>query len=325
MFSQKMIVELKHLKSCILKCSFYLSMIKWKKFGLFIEPQRDRWWSLTHAMIPTPEALGKGIFRIYYSGRNADNQSHITWADVDLNEPFKVIGYSDSPVLTPGALGCFDDNGVTPSCLIDLPHGEKALYYIGWNPGSTVRMHLFGGLAISSDGGQTFERWSQAPILERTNIDPYLNTAPWVVPDGSGFRMFYVSGHEWIHKDLPRYNIKTAYSLDGKHWNREGHICIDFKDDTENALARPYVVKEDGLWRMWFSYKSTNYRLGYAESTDGLSWERLDHLAGIDVNVSGFDSEMIEYGAVVSHEGRRFMFYNGNNYGFDGIGLAVEE
>ena len=85
------------------------------------------------------------------------------------------------------------------------------------------------------------------------------------------------------------------------------------------------MVIEDGLWRMWFSYKSTDYRIGYAESRDGLAWERLDHLAGIDVSPSGFDSEMVEYGAVVRHDGRQFMFYNGNNYGVEGIGLAVEE
>ena len=100
----------------------------WKKLGLFIESQCDKWWSLTHAMIPTPEELGQGIFRVYYSGRNANNQSHITWADVDLNEPYHVIGHSDDPILSPGQLGCFDDNGVTPSCVIDLPTGEKALY-----------------------------------------------------------------------------------------------------------------------------------------------------------------------------------------------------
>jgi len=299
--------------------------MQWKKLGLFIEPQRDKWWSLTHAMIPTPEVLGDGIFRIYYSGRNASNQSHIAWADVDLNEPFRIIGYSDGPVLSPGQLGCFDDTGVTPSCLIDLSSGEKALYYIGWNAGSTVRMHLFGGLAISRDNGKTFERWSRAPILERTRTDPYLNTAPWVVRDSKGYRIFYVSGHEWIHKDLPRYNIKTAHSFDGRHWVREGHVCIDFKDATENALARPYVVVEDGLWRMWFAHKGPAYRLAYAESRDGLNWTRMDHLAGIDVSRSGFDSDMIEYAAIVKHNGRRFMFYNGNNYGYEGIGLAVSE
>ena len=300
-------------------------MIKWKKLGLFIEPQRDKWWSLTHAMIPTPDSLGDGKFRIYYSGRNSKNQSHIAWADVNLNEPIHVIEHSPGPVLMPGKLGCFDDNGVTPSCIINLPNNEKALYYIGWNPGSTVRMHLFGGLALSIDGGKTFQRWSEAPILERTRADPYLNTAPWVIHDGEGYRIYYVSGHEWVNKDLPRYNIKTGYSTDGKTWLREGHVCIDFIDEKENALARPYVILEDGLWRMWFGYKSTHYRIGYAESKDGINWNRMDKNVGIDVSSNEFDSEMMEYAAVVKHNGRYFMFYNGNNYGFQGIGLAVEE
>jgi hypothetical protein len=299
--------------------------IRWKKLGLFLEPQRDKWWSLTHAMIPTPEAMGGGVFRIYYSGRNQENQSHIAWADVSLQEPFRVLAHSDGPVLCPGPLGCFDDNGVTPSCVIDIGNGEKALYYIGWNPGSTVRMHLFGGLAISSDNGQTFQRWSNAPILERSRTDPYLNTAPWVVKAENEFRIYYVSGHEWIHKDLPRYNIKVARSDDGKVWHRDGRVCIDFKDKTENALARPYVIFDDGIWKMWFGHKGDAYRLGYAESNDGLNWKRRDELAGIDVSPSGFDSEMTEYAAIVKHDGRHFMFYNGNNYGFDGIGLAVSE
>lgn len=276
-------------------------------------------------MIPTPESMGAGVFRIYYSGRNDQNQSHIVWADVNLNDPFCVIGYSAAPVLYPGDLGCFDDNGVTPSCVIALDNGEKALYYIGWNPGSTVRMHLFGGLAISNDGGETFNRWSRAPIIERSRTDPFLNTAPWVVRVGDEYRMYYVSGCGWRHKDLPRYNIKLARSKDAKVWQREGHICIDFKDSSENALARPYVIFEEGVWKMWFAHKGEAYRLGYAESADGIVWERRDDLVGIDVSASGFDSDMIEYAAVVTYGGRHFMFYNGNNYGIDGIGLAVGE
>ena len=298
---------------------------QWRKLGLIIEPDKRLSWSQTHCMVPTPQSLGNGLVRVFFSSRDSRNRSHIGYASVDLNRDGRVFEYTTEPVLAPGALGCFDDNGVTPSCVIDLSDDELGLYYIGWNPGSTVRMHIFGGLAISKDGGKTFDRWSRAPILERTRTDPYLNTAPWVVRDGDGYRIFYVSGHEWLHKDLPRYNIKTGYSKDGKHWVRDGHVCLDFKDEKEHALARPYVVVEDALWRMWFSYKGAEYRIGYAESHDGLNWERLDHLAGIDVSHSGFDSEMVEYAAVVRHDGRSFMFYNGNNYGSEGIGLAVAE
>lgn len=303
---------------------FESAKIQWGKRGLVIQPDKRLPWMMTHCMVPTPQLLDDGLIRIYFSGRDQWNRSNIGFAVLDLNEDGKLLEYSVEPVLVPGELGCFDDNGVSPSCVMQI-EGELHLYYIGWNPGSTVRVHLFGGLAIGENGDNSFKRWSRAPIIERSRTDPFLNTAPWVVKAGDEYRMYYVSGCGWLHKDLPRYNIKLARSHDGKTWQRDGHICIDFKDATENALARPYVIFEDNVWKMWFSHKGESYRLGYAESLDGITWERRDEFAGIDVSSSGFDSDMIEYAAVVKHDGRHFMFYNGNNYGVDGIGLAVEE
>jgi predicted GH43/DUF377 family glycosyl hydrolase len=274
-------------------------------------------------MIPTPLRLEKSLVRIYFSGRNDNNQSHIGWALIDLND-LRVVECSAEPVLRPGPLGCFDDNGVTPSCVVS-DKGETLLYYIGWNPGSTVRMHLFGGLAISRDQGQTFERWSNAPIIERTRANPYLNTAPFVLKDGDRWRMYYVGGTGWLHRDLPRYNIQIAESADGRHWTREGKTAIPFGSEDENALARPFVLNEDGVYKMWFAHKGAAYRMGYAESHDGLQWERDDSFGALDVTAGQFDSEMVEYFAVVPHEGRKIMFYNGNDYGRNGFGVAIED
>jgi hypothetical protein len=137
--------------------------------------------------------------------------------------------------------------------------------------------------------------------------------------------MWYVSGVEWVHRDLPRYNVKYAESADGIVWGRSGRVCIDFASRDESALARPCVVKDDGRYRMWFAHKGANYRLGYAESADGLTWIRRDEDAGLDVSPSGWDSDMIEYAYVFTHRGRRYMLYNGNNYGAGGVGLAVEQ
>lgn len=303
---------------------FKSGKIRWRKRGLVIQPDPRLDWAKTHCMVPTPHLLEGGVVRVYFSGRDAANRSNIGYAVLDMNEEGKLLDYSTDPVLVPGDLGCFDDNGVTPSCVKQIDE-RLHLYYIGWNPGSTVRMHLFGGMAISEDGGSSFKRWSRAPIIERCPSDPFLNTAPWVVRAENEYRIYYVSGRGWRNKDLPRYNIKMGRSTDGKVWQRDGHICIDFNSDSENALARPYVLFEDNVWKMWFAHKGPEYRLGYAESLDGITWERRDELAGLDVSPSGFDSEMVEYAAVVKHDGRRFMFYNGNNYGFDGIGLAIEE
>ena len=76
---------------------------------------------------------------------------------------------------------------------------------------------------------------------------------------------------------------------------------------------------------MWYSYKNSggSYAIGYAESPDGFSWERMDHKAGIEKSLSGWDSEMIEYGSVFTFKQQKFMLYNGNNYGANGAGLAV--
>lgn len=298
-------------------------IFNWERRGLLVCPDPDCWWMRTHAMAPTPHLRTDGTHRLYFSGRNDDNQSHIGWADISLgNGLATVVQMSEAPVLAPGKLGTFDDNGVTPSCVIRVGD-EVLLYYIGWNPGSTTRMNIYGGLAVSKDDGDSFTRWSEAPILERSKTDPYINTAPFVVADGNQFRMYYVSGIGWDDPDNPRYLIKTATSPDGKTWQRDGRIAIDFSDTEEKALARPFVLAEDGHWRMWFAHKGNAYRFGYAESVDGVIWRRDDIRSGFNVATTGWDSEMIEYGAIVEADGYNYLFYNGNNYGFDGLGYAV--
>ena len=301
---------------------------KWIKKGLIIEPKTvNRDWMITHAMDPTVDHLHHDIFRIYYCGRNKNNQSLVGYADIDIHKPSEIIKTPRKPVLGLGQLGCFDDNGVTASWIVN-DRDKKYLYYIGWKPRSTTRFSLMTGLAISIDKGETFTRVSRAPVLKLTNKEPFsILTAPCVLKMGKKWKMWYVSCTGWIHEDLPLYNIKYAESNDGMNWEQEGVVCIDFKSKEETALARPCVLFEDGIYKMWYSYKTkrTTYRMGYAESKDGIKWKRKDELIGIDVSTSGWDSEMIEYPYVFNHKGNKYMVYNGNGYGINGIGLAILE
>jgi predicted GH43/DUF377 family glycosyl hydrolase len=299
--------------------------MSWIKKGLIIKPAGNLDWMVSHAMVPLAARIGEDLYRVYFCGRDRQNRSLIGYAELDIREPERILYISEQPVLGLGALGCFDDNGVTPSWLVDHG-GRKYLYYIGWNRRSTVRMSLMPGLAVSNDGGKTFERLSRAPVLERTDMEPYsILTAPCVLIENETWRMWYVSGVEWVDRDLPRYNIKYAESRDGINWDRRGVVCMDFKSHNENALARPCVIKEHGIYKMWYSYKGEDYRIGYAESKDGIIWERKDDEAGIDVSESGWDSEMIEYAFVFNHKEKKYMLYNGNNYGEEGIGYAIME
>lgn len=263
------------------------------------------------------------MFRVYFSGRDEHNRSLIGYVEIDMNEPGKVIGFSQKPVLSLGPLGCFDDNGVTPSWVVE--EGNKTyMYYVGWNKRSVVRMGLVAGLAVSHDKGESFQRVWNVPVLDRIHEEPYmLNTAPCVLKDGDTWKVWYVCGVKWVNADLPMYHIRYAESKDGLHWQRPGRVCIDFENEQECAIARPCVLKEDGIYKMWYSYKGSNYRIGYAESSDGIHWKRCDEKVGISVSSSGWDSEMIEYAYVFNHKDKKYMLYNGNNYGFDGFGMAM--
>ena len=76
----------------------------------------------------------------------------------------------------------------------------------------------------------------------------------------------------------------------------------------------------------WLVLEPNSYeRIGYAESKNGIDWERLDDEAGIDISASGWDSEMIEYSFVFSHKETVYMLYNGNDHGKSGFGYAVLE
>jgi len=296
-------------------------MKNWNKRGLAIKVNNNVPGWKSHAMVPTPCHIENSIWRIYFGARNEYNQSQIGYVTLDLNYPDQVIETHTHPILTPGRLGTFDDNGVLPSCCI-VEENRSLMYTIGFKPGGTTRMDLFGGLATSLDG-ENFERWSESPILERNRINPFINTAPWVIKINEQYIMYYVSGVEWLNKDLPRYNIQIAHSSDGLEWKREGVVAIDFVDG-ENALARPYVIYEKGLYHMWFSSKGEAYKAKYATSSDGINWTRSSDFEFYG-DLEGVDDEMVCYPVVILTNNQKFMFYNGNGYGIDGICLAIEE
>lgn len=299
----------------------------WVKQGLILKPDPKLWWMKSHVAVPTIEHLHDSIYRMYFCSRDLHNRSHIGYSEFDIKNPKHMIYITPEPILGLGELGAFDDNGVTPTWVMDVGD-SKYLYFVGWNKGTTVRMHLHVGLAISHDCGRTFQRYSRAPILERIKVDPLLTATLSILKENNIYRMWYISGDRWFEREgetIPVYNIKYAESSDGIHWKRDGRVCLTYKDSEEHALARPCVIKEDGVYKMWFSHKGSDYRVGYAESRDGFEWIRLDEKVCMDKISCKFDSVMQEYAFVVNHDNIKYMFYNGNDYGKEGIGLAICE
>jgi predicted GH43/DUF377 family glycosyl hydrolase len=301
--------------------------MRWRKLGLVYCPNGDRSWARQYAHLPTPVLLSPGQIRVYFAGLDAERFGRVGFIDVDADHPTRVLAESRDPVLEIGQPGEFDDCGVNPSCVLRVGD-EWRMYYIGWQRSHRVPYHLFAGVAAAPEA-ERFVRLRRTPVLDRTDAEPFVRSAISVLATESGYRAWYVSATAWTTvngKPYPRYVIRCADSPDGIRWPDRGRLCIDLAGD-EFGIGRPWVLRDSDRYHMWYSIRSHSrpYRIGCAESADGLTWERLDHRAGIEASDSGWDSEMICYAAVIDVNGRRLMFYNGNRHGATGFGVAELE
>ncbi len=306
----------------------------WKKLGMVFDPGRQSIpWLKSHAMLPTPLLLDDRI-RVYYTGRDENGCSRISFADFDASDPSVLIHAHQQPLLELGKIGTFDDSGTLGTCAVR--NGEQIyLYYNGYNRRVTVPWSNAVGLAVSKDGGETFEKAYEGPVLDRTPLEPYFAITPCIVREAGVWRMWYTSGTGWIAVNgvpEPLYVIKYAQSKDGIVWERDNITCIQ-PQSPEEANARAAVIVESGVYKMWFTYRGSrdfrdgadSYRIGFAMAKDPLSWTRDDAAAGIVCGPEAWDSRMQTYPAIVQVKGKTYMFYNGNSFGAHGFCCALWE
>lgn len=307
----------------------------WEKKGLIYSVSGQNGFDFSHCHKPTPLILDENILRIYFGVRDSKSITRTTFIDVDfsnIDKP-KIIYKHNKPILDIGKIGAFDDSGANVSSVLRV--GNKVfMYFIGWNPSTTVHTRNSIGLAVSEDDGFSFKRLYDGAVLDRNHFEPYYTGAVDVILD-EGFKIWYTSGSIWkMINDKPEisYHIKYAESKNGVDWIRNDISCILPNEEYE-ATARPCVIKEKGTYKMWYSKRNIDgfrnnmnrgYRGGYAESIDGIVWERKDHLFGLEVSDEGWDSEAIAYPYVLNFKGIKFMFYNGNGFGKSGFGYAIE-
>ena len=303
--------------------------MKWRKMGRIYAPDGGLSWAQKFAFPPVPHFLNDEVIRMYVAFCDDHMVGRIGYVDISADNPLKVLRVSEEPVLDIGTPGAFDENGILPTSVVEVD-GKLYLYYVGYQLGLKVRYYQFEGLAISTDGGESFLRAQRVPVTDRTDQELLNRTSAFVRRRDGRFQMWYVGGSEWTvidGKPMPVYNIRYMESGDGIAWPAEGRVCIDHTREGEYAFGRPFVIEEKGRQLMFYSSRTRakGYRIGYAESTDGKNWTRRDDEIGIDVSASGWDSQMLAYACVVRHKEKVYMFYNGNNYGETGFGYAELE
>jgi predicted GH43/DUF377 family glycosyl hydrolase len=303
--------------------------MRWQKFGL-IEHIIDKiQWAKSHAQVPTL-LLKKDRLRIYFATRPSPDITLTTYADVDINDFKKILYVHEKPILELGGPGTFDEFGMMPSAIIEKDQ-KIYLYYSGWSRSIGVPYTNYTGLAISEDGGDNFSRAFEGPVLDRTKFELFSATSPDVYFNGK-WHMWYCSGTNWHKIDGKfehSYDIKYAHSENGYDWVQANRIAIK-QDNPFEALTKPTVMKMGDSFHMWYCYRGSHdfrggenaYKIGYAISKDMMNWERKDTEAGITVSHNGWDSEMVAYPAVIKIQDNYFLFYNGNNFGKEGVGFA---
>ena len=300
-------------------------MQNWKKEGLIYTCRHDGTLPF-YAAVPFVKQLKGNHVRIYYSGRNLLNQSVTLYFDYDI-ETRKILTDNGRILLKPEKPGAFDDAGTVLFQIVSYKD-EHFLFYSGWTLEVQVPFRFTIGIAKSKSDDKDFLRISDGPVVGQTIFDPYMAGAPAVIIENGIWKMWYITCTKWmIENGVAKhyYLIKYTESQDGIHWFNERSTAIDFKNDEEFAIARPVVIREENIYKMWYSYRGNYYKIGYAESQDGITWKRKDEEIKMDVSDTGWDSEMVCYGFIFDHNNKRYMVYNGNGYGKSGIGLAVLE
>lgn len=301
--------------------------MKWKKLGLVYCPDGSMPWALHSALTPTPTIRKNGLIRVFAGFRDERGVSRIGAVDLDPENPTRVLHVSRTPVLDIGQAGAFDDNGVIMGDVIEDGEG-LLMFFIGFQLVANVKFLAFTGAARSVDGGDTFHRVSNAPVLDRCDRGLYFHAIHSVMRDGDQLRAWCGTGNAWQDiggKPFPAYGVSEVHGgVDG--FSRTPRVCIE-PVGNEYRIGRPRVYRTEGLWRMFYTVgtRQGSYLPGYAESRDGVTWARRDEEVGLSLSPSGWDSTALSYPALLTVGRKTWVFYNGNEMGKTGFGVAELE
>lgn len=221
------------------------------------------------------------------------------------------IKWGDGPVLGNQEIGtCFDVNVISEG-------SARYNMYFSWRPKKAL------ALVRSNDG----VHWSEPEIIlecdETTGWEDNINRSCTLFWNGE-YHLWYVGQSQGYSK------IGYATSTDGVHFTRvtKEPVLVPTYDYEGYSVMNPYVLRDEnrGLFRMWYACGETYEpnRIGYAESLDGIHWER-SLLNPIFEHGVGWEEDRI--GGCEVHQlpdGRFIMFYIGySDINTAAIGAAV--
>ena len=127
------------------------------------------------------------------------------------------------------------------------------------------------------------------------------------------------------------FQIGFAVSNDGISWTIHSTPVLSPRSGNWDnySLEGPCVIREGGLYKMWYTAGGPNayqYKIGYATSTDGINWSRLDNPV-FESAPNNWEIDGVAWCSVIPFGLSYKMWYVGYNISFipgiENIGFAT--
>lgn len=291
--------------------------MKWIKLGRLYQVENDNPHLVTHAANPLPKHLHDDTYRVYYNGRDVNNRSSVSYVDIDIVKRALVLDYK-KPILIPKP-NSFYSHGISIGNIWNIKQFTY-MNFMGWN--CPDNKHWYGEIGYCQLHS---EHVKYPKLLLGLNTEDSISLSyPHIMFDDGIYKMWYGSTISWTSENNEMIHvIKYASSVDGINWISHG-VSIPYDLGKAQAFSRPTVIKIDGIYHMWYSYRKGDgslYDIGYSKSTDGIIWSFPE--SNIENSSDDWDSEMMCYPHVFKHEDKIYMLYNGNGFGKTGFGIAI--
>ena len=211
----------------------------WYKLGLLYCPsginQHPK--LLSHAANPLPVLIEGDVYRIFFSGRDADNRSSVGSVDIDIVKR-KIVREHNHPSFEHGPVGSFYADGVSIGNCYEV-NGVRYMLFMGWqSPKGGQWRGDVGRLVVKPD--LTLELDSETPFMGSDTVDPISLSYPWVQKNEmGGYSMWYPSVITWDAGNGEMLAvINCASSADGHSWNREG---LAIPNEIGREIGRAHV------------------------------------------------------------------------------------
>ncbi|UCH90156.1 MAG: hypothetical protein JSV49_05840 [Thermoplasmata archaeon] len=272
-------------------------------------------WDDTHVMGPYVLYIGNTYYMFYSGNDNSNTRTGLATSKDGINW----TKCRANPLLEPGAGGSWDSlHAMEVAVLYDGSNFK--MWYTGHN-GLNSRL----GYASLTNGTHW---WKLAvnPVIDLGpggSYDDFYIESPSVIHNGKIYQMWYAS------HDGSKVTVSYATSRDGLTWKKYSkNPVLDIGplnswDDTH--VDAPTVIYDGSQYKMWYvGDDGTTTRIGYANSTDGITWTKNSSNPVLDIGSAGaWDSDYIHHPTVLYNGTTYQMWYAGYNGTSTRIGYAT--